>query len=418
MARRRIVILSGNHLCNNPRVAKEAECLADAGFDVEVLGAALRPDLAARDAALPAARRFRFSPVVRLFGANGRPTLHGHALRAQRWCGTRVTRWLRRDQPWALGYGVDALEGAARRCAADLYIAHSEAGLWVASRLARDGARIGVDMEDWYSRDLLPEARRWRPLGLLARLEAAVLRVAAHRTCPSSSMSEALARTFGVAPPTVIYNAFPWSDRARLDHQRLDRVAAVPSLHWFSQTIGPGRGLEDLLAALPALAWDAEVHLRGTLSTAHRAWLEQRIPATWRSRVFVHAVVPHAQLLSRIAEHDIGLALDCSTPPSRDLTVSNKVLHYLLAGVAVIASATAGQVEISRACPEGVRLYPPGNAPALAAAINGLLGTTGALARAREASLRAAQERYCWERIAPRLLASVEAALSSPPPAR
>jgi len=48
-------------------------------------------------------------------------------------------------------------------------------------------------------------------------------------------------------------------------------------------------------------------------------------------------------LLSRIAEHDIGFAGEMPHCRSRDLTVTNKILQYLLAGLAVVASGTAGQ---------------------------------------------------------------------------
>ena len=64
-----------------------------------------------------------------------------------------------------LSYCTRELLTAAQQLAADLYIAHSEPGLWVAAQLARMGRRIGVDMEDWFSEDLLPEARRDRRPG-------------------------------------------------------------------------------------------------------------------------------------------------------------------------------------------------------------------------------------------------------------
>jgi hypothetical protein len=78
-------------------------------------------------------------------------------------------------------------------------------------------------------------------------------------------MSLALAREHACDPPREIYNAFAWEDRALIDGERRDRRGACPrSIHWFSQTLGPGRGLKDLLAALPHVDERAEVHLRGT----------------------------------------------------------------------------------------------------------------------------------------------------------
>ncbi len=63
----------------------------------------------------------------------------------------------------------------------------------------------------------------------------------------------------------------------------------------------------------------------------------------------MHPLIPANELLSRVAEHDIGLALELRQPDSRNLTVTYKFLHYLLAGLAVVASDTAGQSEVTGA---------------------------------------------------------------------
>src|ERR1039458_8105828 len=101
--------------------------------------------------------------------------------------------------------------------------------------------------------------------------------------------------------------------------------------------------------------------------------MASQIPSEWRSRVFLHDVVPHEMLLSRIAEHDIGFAGEEKYCRNKDLNVSNKILHYLLAGLAVVASDTAGQREIAERAPGAVHLYPSGRPDALAEQINRLL---------------------------------------------
>src|SRR4029077_21139565 len=111
---------------------------------------------------------------------------------------------------------------------------------------------VGIDMEDWYSEDLTLEARKSRPVRLLRELERELLTSGAHATCTSRAMSEALAKEFGCQKPAVIYNAFRWSDRRFIDSSFKDRGnRRFPSIHWFSQTLGHGRGLEDLIATLP-----------------------------------------------------------------------------------------------------------------------------------------------------------------------
>jgi glycosyltransferase involved in cell wall biosynthesis len=226
-------------------------------------------------------------------------------------------------------------------------------------------------------------------------------------------MSGALSREFGCRPPTVIYNAFAWAERRGLDHaakERRDR--RLPSIHWFSQTLGTGRGLEDLVAALPHLRSPAEIHLRGQPVAGFVESVRSQLPPPWSGRVFFHPLVRNEELLPRIAEHDIGFAGEQTYCRSRDLTVTNKILQYLLGGLAVVASDTAGQREVAAQAPGAVFLYRPGDCATLAEHLNRLLGSVERLATAKAAGLRAAERTFCWERQVPRLVDSVRAALA------
>jgi Glycosyl transferases group 1 len=119
--------------------------------------------------------------------------------------------------------------------------------------------------------------------------------------------------------------------------------------------------------------------------------------------VFVHPVVHNDELLSRIAEHDMGFAGERGHCRNNDLTVSNKILHFLLAGLAVVASDTAGHREVAEQAAGAVWLYPPGNAPALAACLNSLLRSSDRLERSKHVALAAAQKAFCWDRQEPAL---------------
>ena len=231
-------------------------------------------------------------------------------------------------------------------------------------------------------------------------------------------MSTALAETYECPPPSVTYNAFPWADRASLDGLAKDRAArGKPSIHWVSQMIGPGRGLEDLFASLPFLKNDVEIHLRGNRIEGLDAWLRSALPAGWNDRVFFHGVVSNEELLSRIAEHDIGFAGEIPFCANKRTTVSNKILHYLLGGLAVVASDTPGQREVAEMAQGAISLYPSGDASALARRIDTLLETPQALSEAKLAALRAAQQTFCWEHQEATLLKAVTAAIGSPVPA-
>jgi glycosyltransferase involved in cell wall biosynthesis len=408
----RIVLISSSSLCHNPRVMKAATTLARSGYDVHVLGAWLDADLKARDQAMIQQAPFRFEPVFDVTLPGLRRTATHTLRRARRKAANTVyglTGWQSRDQ---LGYGIGRLLARARALDADLYIAHSEPALYVAWRLLQDGRRAGVDMEDWFSEDLLPQSRRRRPLALLRFLERALLVRSVFASCPSRVLSEALAKEYGGKPPIVLYNAFPWTDRNAIDGRRKDRRnTAIASICWYSQTLGPGRGLEDLVGAMPLLKCEAEIHLRGQAAPGMADWIRDRIPEHWRQRVFFHPLVSNEELLSRIAEHDIGFAGEMPYCRSRDLTVTNKILHYLLGGLAVVASDTAGQREVATQAKDAVAVYQPGNPAALANALDGLLASHALLAHAKSTALETARDCLSWEGQERTLLAAIAATL-------
>lgn len=409
---RSVCLLTGNHLCHNPRVMKAAGALARQGLCVEVLGAWSDPTLKERDKELLPELPFKFTPVIDT--TVNKMSRMRYRLRKK--AGHVAHEFAKLENRRQLGACYPELRAAAFRCQASLYIAHSEQAMAAAVDLRDSGYRVGIDMEDWFSEDLLPEARRHRPLHLLRYLEKQLLSHGAYASCPSSAMSHALAKENNCRPPSVIYNAFPWSERRRLDGQQKDRSeGSRPSIHWYSQTLGPGRGLEDLVAALPLLNVEAEIHLRGQPAAGFLEWLQVQIPANWKNRVFLHGLVRNGELLSRVAEHDIGFAGEMNDCRSRDLTVTNKILHYLLAGLAVVASDTTGQREVARQASEAVLLYPSGDFVGLAEQLTLLLKSKERLAKAKAAALRAAEQAFCWERQEKALFDSVTRVCSGTP---
>jgi glycosyltransferase involved in cell wall biosynthesis len=403
-----VVLLTGNHLCHNPRVIKEASTLAAAGYEVRVFGAWFDSELKSKDETLLAKNSVNFEPVIDLTTDKTARFLGRTKSKLSRVVRSRFGF----ENNWQLGPSIAALQTFAQKTSADLFIAHSEAGMAVAADLLKMGKSVGVDMEDWFSEDLLPEARKSRPIKLLRALEGKILCKGSFKTCTSHAMAEALALEYGCDPPGVIYNAFCWSDRTSIDGLVKDRRdRQLPSIHWYSQTLGAGRGLDDLLAALSHLTHKAEVHLRGRPAIGFADWIREHTPENWRNVVFVHDLVSDNELLSRVAEHDIGFAGEQKYCRSRDLTVTNKILHYLLAGLAIVASDTTGQQEVAQQANRAVDLYRAGDAHDLAHKLNRLLSSPSELAKAKESALAAAKKTFSWEKQVPSLLSAINAAL-------
>jgi hypothetical protein len=400
----RLSIVTSTHFSTSPRVWREADALSAAHHEVSVIGVCYDVQQAEIERQMLRSRSWRYVAAADL-----RPLSLASSLK---WNYERMrTRWgqLRTSLGWpdprALSYATGALLQAARREKADLTILHLEPALWVGTRLAREGFRLGVDVEDWYSENQLNNPARQ---SLLGRLEAEVLPAAVHVTTTSRALSGALGRTYGIREPEVLYNGDP-------SFETLTPVAPEGPLRmvWFSQTIGPGRGLKDILSALPRLQGEWVLEIRGKAAPDVLEWFAKNLPEPIRQRIHIELPVPPDRLMDVIARHDLGLALDPANCRSRDLTISNKIVQYLQAGLSVLSAETAGAHEVAAAVPEAVHLYPFGHTEVLAERINALIGNRRTLVEKRAAVQRAANACFGYDRQAPRLLASVERALEA-----
>jgi len=414
---RRITIVSGLQVTDNPRVVKEADALVELGYNVTVLSAVWSADALPRIARLLQGRHWVHRPVVDLSDRRPVNRVHMLALRAAAASAAVARTRLGIEHPLQLGFPVWPLLRAARRTPTDLYSLHLEKSLWVGLRLVEEGHLVRIDIEDWHTEDGLPEDRARRPVELMRLAESTLLNAAVHATTTSNAMSDALVARYACPRPLVIYNSFPLSDRDAIDGQRLDRKPDEgPSITWFSQTIGPGRGLEALVAAFAGLPQDCALHLRGTPRPGYVDTLLAPLSQSARARVRVHPQVPQDQLLSRLAEHDIGYCGELADCASRDVTITNKAFEYMRARMAVVASDTRGQAEIAATAPGSVRLFRQGDPSDLRAALLPLVSDPAALDAARQAALNALEAHFSWERSKQALQTQVASHFGDPVP--
>jgi len=407
----KILIVTTGHLCRNPRVLKEATTLGESGYRVTVLGICSRKDAAETDLALAAKAPFRHTWVDMLGESKSfcsQLTAISH--RAQRRLACELVARFGFESAEALGPSA-ALLSTARRIPADLTIVHNEAAHWVGLRLLAEGHRVAADIEDWHSEDLLPEDRSARPLNLLRRNEKLLLHQARYITTTSEALADGLFARYGGQCPEVITNSFPLPPLA---HDLKRNPKNPPSFFWFSQTIGPGRGLEALFAAYTRVTQPSRLTLLGQVRDDYRQHLLALLPQHIHHRVRFHGLVSPETLPRVIAQHDIGLALESREPANKDLTISNKLLQYLGAGLAVVATPTKGQCEVLTRNPQaGILLNNFDDPQATATALDSLLADPSSLHMRQLAARQLAETHYCWEREAPRLLKLVERALSS-----
>ncbi|MDZ4788033.1 MAG: glycosyltransferase [Blastochloris sp.] len=407
----RILILTNGPLSRNPRVVKEATTLGFAGYHVTVLGIRNHALSASSDLDIAATAPFTHQEVNLLDDPTAK-----FPQRLQVWFRRIRIRLARELSPLfpsihVLGPAADLLR-AAQSLPSDLVIVHNEIPHWIGTRLLAEGRRVAVDFEDWHSEDLIPQERAGRPLELLRRCEHTLLHHAASTSTTSNALADGLHRRHGGTRPHVITNSFPLSALSEI-RTSLNRP---PTFFWFSQTTGPGRGLELFLRAWAGTTQPSNVVLLGNLRRGYDRSLLDLLPLTHRSRLQFLPLVSPTELPALIAQHDIGLALEESFILNRDLTITNKILQYLNAGLAIIASDTAGQREVLAHNPAAGIIVSLEDTTALAATLDQLLADPAALLGRRHAARRLAEEHYCWEREAPKLLANTQQCLARPWP--
>ena len=112
-------------------------------------------------------------------------------------------------------------------------------------------------------------------------------------------------------------------------------------------------------------------------------------------------------MISRIAEHDIGIAFEETSPPSRNFTITNKIFHYLQAGIGILATKTKGQTEVHNLAPDAIWMLPK-NPLKIAQRIDLLLSDLKKIESMKTASWEAGKEVFAFEKEAKKLMAHFE----------
>jgi len=303
---------------------------------------------------------------------------------------------------------------AAKSIRADLYIAHYTGALVAAAESAQaNQALFGFDAED-FETGYYPLATGPRPMDrLVERFERRYLPRSAYMTASSRGIAEAYQTKYGLPLPTTVLNVFPLADRPR--DPRAAQTDGPLRLYWFSQSIGPGRGLEDVLQAMGQLTGcNIELHLRGRWIGSYKEailGLAAKV-GVFRERIYSYDPGPQNEMVRLSAVYDVGLALDCKDTVNHDLCISNKICTYILAGNAVVATATRGQQPIMDTIGESGLCYEPGDVNALACRLRLWYENRNLLQRARQESWDWGTRRFNWDLEKKTFLQTIEGVLN------
>lgn len=396
----RICSITPHHLINNPRLVREADALSEAGHDVRVVAVHKQPELRSRDETIGRGRRWRVQFVD--IAPTGAGRLTWFLTGARQKLATRLWRVTRRSASLAgLAYTRTFWETARLAAAepADLVIAHTHPMLAPAFYAARRlGCRWGFDCEDILSEEYGEGIGDPAHQALVRSVEAAFISRADYVTVASAEFAPWLAEHYGVTDCTLVSNVpllteAPESLRTGFPDRR-----AHLSLYWFSISIGPKRGIEDAIRALPLIEVPVTLHVRGRLLPGFESELRALVSSLGLDdRVVIHDLVGPADVLRAAADHDIGLCLTQPCCENHELAVPNKIYAYMMAGLAVGATATRGHRSAVPSISDVGFEYAPGDHREFAHRVNALVREPGRLRACRERAFGLARTRYNWE---------------------
>lgn len=406
-----LCLVSPSHPTSNPRLLKEANALQSAGYRVHVIAGRYFPPLDKFDAAIYRAARWDHTSVDYTGGLGVTwEKLRGRLARSQLKAGGHpdletATR--------AHHAAIPRLARAAARTQADLYIGHCLAGLAAAGFAAEStGAKLGFDAEDFHSAETSETEIDPVEATIIATLEQHWLPKCGHLTAASPLIANAYRLTYGIQTPVSLLNVFPLADAPP---NPLPTQGQPARLYWFSQTIGPGRGLEALLPLLARLTTPCTLHLRGIPAPGFAEALSISARAGgFNGEIEFLPIAAPDEMVRLAADYDLGLSLEQSSPRNRDLCLTNKIFTYLLAGVPVALTPTSAQSELAQDLGPAALKLDLANPSAAAFELDNWLRDPHRRANARLTAWRLGRERYHWEHESLLLLQSVSAALSSP----
>ncbi len=394
----RVCVITAGHLATCPRMLKAADAFALAGHEVRVVSANYLRWAREADQHLRSKRTWEWQT----FNYEKPQAIFSSRIIALRFRIARRLASLMGPERAGLKTAACASSRAHRELLklavkqpADFFYGGTSGGMVVAAEAGRKlGVPYALDLEDFHSaeQDESPEAHLSH--ALISNLEQRILSKAAFLTAGSEAIASAYQDRYGVRPLPV-NNTFPLPEAP-------PEFRPNPNpglrLYWFSQTIGEGRGLEEVVRALKMAGIPAELHLRGLPTNGYVDALRALATgALVQTKIIVHEPAPPDEMVRLAEDFEVGLAVEETRNFNRRICLTNKAFTYILAGLAVIFTNTPGQSALALDLKKGAQLYRPGDIDGLARCLHLWASDKEALLKARHEAWAAAKRRWHWE---------------------
>ena len=400
--RRKIVIVTTGQPAANPRVVKEYDALTKKGYRVNTLYTYSAEWSYKIDESKYFSKAARKQDYILIGGNPYTSKIHYFISRVQYKILSGFTSIL--PLPFLREMTISRsslyLWIFASRFKADVYIAHYLGALPAAIKAAsKYGGSVIFDAEDYHRGE---EPYHASQIQQVIDIEDRLLPKVNVITAASPLICLKYAALYPGKKTITINNAF---SRTYLQQWRPANEAL--RLFWFSQNIGPNRGLEIIIEAMNLIDFDLSLTLLGNIRDTN--YLDRLLKMSNKAHMIqLMAPVPPEQIFKIAAGFDIGIAAEIPYCENRNVCLTNKIFTYLLAGNCVLASDTDAQKDLMEQYPQVGMVYRHNDPADLAGKIRLLAENREFLENCRKASTDVAARKLNWETEREKLYSVIE----------
>lgn len=392
MKNSKIIILTTGQPSTNPRMVKEYQALKEAGYDVNVFYSYWQHWAVEADNKLFSEGTLHLSDFTMVGGSPFYDKFNYNLSRVFH----KLNKFIYAKTGWKTVSSTSRVTSylitAARKTKADLYIAHNIGALPAATAGAKKWkTKAGFDAEDFHRGDF----KEWesRQKQHVINIEDMFIPLCNYLTAGSPLIGAAYEKLYIGKCFLPVNNVFS----KRFLQSIISGNSNVLSLFWFSQTVGPYRGIEAVVHAMNLLppSINVELYLLGQLSAGFDKVL---LDISYSKKI--HFLPPSSpnEVFAISARYDIGLSIEIPYCNNKDFCLANKMFTYMLAGNCIVFSDTSAQVKFLKENPGSGFIYKSENQQQLAVLITRLYENRKELLDARSNARQLASIEFNWEK--------------------
>ncbi|MFC4211314.1 glycosyltransferase [Pedobacter lithocola] len=393
---KKVCFITPGHISTNPRLVKEAITLLKNGFSVHIIFTQYVKKLIIED----------------YYFLNSNPTIRYNALD---WTDRNIKSYLTKlasgfinkiSQRIHSKFNLSALQilainrnyywqlKKAISLNADIYIAHNLGALPIAILAAKKkNKKSGFDAEDFHRYEETDDKTDLK-VKLKVSIEETYMPQADYVSAASPLIADYYQKNLGINV-TCILNVFP--KRQLTPNCKND----IPlKLFWFSQTVGPERGIETIIDALCILKdYDIELNLLGEVNPVYEDKLKNILGKSSEDtkRIKFYKMISPDLIFDFGQAFDIGMCSETGFSTNNNIALSNKIFTYMQCSLAIVASDTLAQKCLLEEHPHLGFLYKKNDAESLANVLSNFINNRDELVNAKNWSYRYAQQKFNWE---------------------